>query len=44
VLYLRCLRRVLVGEGEGNVIEAKAKPAAPRDLMQELRRSIEVIS
>jgi DNA end-binding protein Ku len=31
-------------KGEEIVIEAKAKPAAPRDLMQELRRSIEVIS
>lgn len=31
-------------KGEEIVVEARAKPAAPRDLMQELRRSIEVIS
>jgi DNA end-binding protein Ku len=31
-------------KGEEIIVEAKAKPAAPRDLMQELRRSIEVIS
>lgn len=31
-------------KGEEIVVEVKAKPSAPRDLMQELRRSIEVIS
>ncbi|MFZ3058380.1 MAG: Ku protein [Candidatus Methanoperedens sp.] len=31
-------------KGEEIIVEAKAKPAAPKDLMQELRRSIEVVS